>query len=93
MTQFQLMMAATIANLRRTWNWQEAQLVGGTEIGPIESINLVNSAFQWLQVALGRIDECFRTREIGEPAIHRLTRLVTGQLYHRAGNARFRLGF
>lgn len=44
MTRFQLMMAATIANLRRTWNWQEAQLADETAASPIDDVNRLLSA-------------------------------------------------
>lgn len=55
MTRFQLMMAATIANLRRTWNWQDAQIDGGADVSPIGQINVLHSALLGLYGAARRI--------------------------------------
>ncbi len=63
------MMAATIANLRRTWNWREAQEAGDAGPSPIGAANVLRSVVQRLatglkrpygRALLGRIGQRFR---------------------------------
>jgi hypothetical protein len=61
MTRFQLMTAATIANLRRTWNWQEAQPLGEAGVWSHGPINLVRKAVLGLTMVLARIADLSNT--------------------------------
>lgn len=93
MTRFQLIMAATIANLRRTWNWQEAQSAGETDNSPLGAINLLRSAIARLSIALKRIAESLWLIKTGGRTADYLTLFATRQLLYRAGITHFRLDF
>jgi DDE family transposase/transposase-like protein DUF772 len=93
MTRFQLMMAATIANLRRTWNWQEAQRAGQTDPSPNDGANLFHSAIQRLHDAgihiAKRLQLCITTR----CADNSLALIETIASLAGVRNTRFRLNF
>ena len=51
-TRFQLMIAATIANLRRTWNWQASQ-TDSSNSDPVDAVRFEqNPILKWLYSAL-----------------------------------------
>ena len=93
MTRFQLVMAATIANLRRTWNWQSAKHTAEAGTSPLEAINMLHSAIQRLNVYCKRISKrLFRTNLGGRTGAHYML-CATIQLFNRVGISRFRLSF
>jgi hypothetical protein len=54
-TRFQLMMACSIANLRRTWNWEAVEAERGGSSAPVGPVTWLVGAVVWLLRALGRI--------------------------------------
>ena len=93
MTRFQLMMAATIANLRRTWNWQEAQRDGQTDLSPSNGTNLFHRAIQRLQGAGIRIAKRLQLSITIRYADNRLPLFETITSRVGARNTCFRLDF
>ncbi len=93
MTRFQLVMAATIANLRRTWNWQEARHTAKASASPFGAINLPPSAIQRLYISCNRITKrLFLSNTVGRTGTHFLLN-ATRQLFYRARITPFRLNF
>lgn len=52
-TRFQLMMACSLANLRRTWNWEAVGAGGSDNSLPFGALDRILRACRWLLGALG----------------------------------------
>lgn len=93
MTGFQLIMAATIANLRRTWNWKEAQQPGNAGTSAIGAENRLYCAILRLSTLLIRMAEHLRFGSTAMWIANRVPHRATRSLTYRAGIPYFRPNF
>jgi hypothetical protein len=93
MTRFQLMMAATIANLRRTWNWLEAHGGGNADPSQDGPVRPVMNAFQRLLKAIMGVTALFRVARSRTADTQQIWPRVFISTLGPGRTGRFRLGF